>query len=79
MQALSGTLKTARRLGVVGFEGEHLMQGRDNHVLITLLDDSDKQYQIVVSDKGTSLCFDGQALSIKPLLPRRLLCFVKSQ
>ena len=52
MQALSGTLKTARRLGVVAFDGEHLMQGRDDHVVITLVDDSDKKYQIVVSDKG---------------------------
>lgn len=55
MQALSGTLKTARRLGVVGFQGEHLMQGRDDHTVITLLDDSDKKYDIVVSDKGVMM------------------------
>lgn len=60
MQALSGTLKTARRLGVVGFEGEHLMQGRDDKVLITLLDDSDKKYNIVVSDKGARVLLTWQ-------------------
>jgi hypothetical protein len=27
MEALSGTLKTARRLGIVSYEVEHLMQG----------------------------------------------------
>lgn len=36
-QALSGTLGTARRQGVVAFEGETLFQGAHDAVLIKLL------------------------------------------
>ena len=37
MEALSGTLKTARRHGVVAYEGEQLWQGASDAVTITLL------------------------------------------
>lgn len=37
MEALSGTLKTARRQGVVSYEGEALFQGSHDHVVVTLL------------------------------------------
>jgi hypothetical protein len=56
MPTLSGTLKTARRLGVVKFDGEHLLQGRDDGVAIELLDlrpaDEFVHYETKVSDKG---------------------------
>ena len=53
MPTLSGTLKTARRLGIVAFEGETLFQGASNKVDITLLDESDRSdYQVVVREKG---------------------------
>ncbi len=29
--------------GIVGYDVEHLMQGRDDHVKITLLNDDDKR------------------------------------
>lgn len=54
MPTLSGTLKTARRLGVVQYEGETLFQGASNHVVIVLLDESDDHpYDVVVSEKGS--------------------------
>lgn len=52
---LAGTLKTAQRLGVVGYETGHdspLLMGRDDDVLITLLDTSDHtHFNILVHDK----------------------------
>ncbi len=57
MPTLSGTLKTARRLGVVKFEGEHLLQGRDDAVVIELLDhrpaEDEVEYETKVSQKGS--------------------------
>jgi hypothetical protein len=55
MAMLSGTLKSARRMGVVQYEGEHLLQGRDNAVVITLLDTdpTEREYTVVVREKGS--------------------------
>lgn len=50
MQAVSSTLKTARRMGIVDYEGEHLLQGASDAVPIFLLDS--KPGDIVVSDRG---------------------------
>lgn len=55
MPTLSGTLVTARRLGVVQWEGEHLLQGRDNAVSITLAKDDvpgDHTYDVAVHGPG---------------------------
>lgn len=53
MSTLSGTLKTARRLGIVAFEGETLFQGASDKVDIALLDETDKaDYVIAVREKG---------------------------
>eukprot|EP01098_Paradermamoeba_levis_P006577 TRINITY_DN2735_c0_g1_i1.p2 TRINITY_DN2735_c0_g1~~TRINITY_DN2735_c0_g1_i1.p2 ORF type:complete len:224 (+),score=74.11 TRINITY_DN2735_c0_g1_i1:210-881(+) len=52
IDALSGVLKTARKVGVVAYEAEHLLQGRDDHAVIRLVHPDDKQYEIVVSEKG---------------------------
>ncbi len=53
MPTLSGTLITARRLGIVAFDGETLFQGASNKVDITLLDESDKSdYVVAVRAKG---------------------------
>jgi hypothetical protein len=40
MEALSGTLKTAKKAKVVTYEGESLFQGQSDHVIITLLKES---------------------------------------
>lgn len=40
MEALSGTLKTAKKQKVVKFEAEMLFQGQSDHVVITLLKDA---------------------------------------
>ncbi len=85
MPTLSGTLKTARRLGIVAFEGETLFQGVSNGVDITLLDESDKSdYAVVVREKGKHgketerdpFALDNQAKTItacarcgKPVMP----------
>lgn len=58
MPTLSGTLRSARRMGVVAYEGEHLLQGRDDACIITLLDvdtpaATEKAYAVVVQDKGS--------------------------
>ncbi len=36
-QALSGTLVTAKKKGIVAFDAEMLMQGRDDRATVTLL------------------------------------------
>jgi hypothetical protein len=53
MPTISGTLITARRLGIVAFEGETLFQGTSNKVDIVLLDETEKSdYVIAVRAKG---------------------------
>jgi hypothetical protein len=85
MPTLSGTLKTARRLGIVAFEGETLFQGVSNGVDITLQDESDRSdYTVVVREKGKHgketerdpFALDNQAKTIsacarcgKPVMP----------
>lgn len=53
MQAVSSTLRTARRLGVVTYEGEHLLQGSGDDVSIYLLEEEETQRDVVVSDRGS--------------------------
>jgi len=36
-ESLFGTMKAARKKGIINFKGELLLQGRDNNVEITLL------------------------------------------
>ena len=54
LPTLSGTLKTARRLHIVDYEGETLFQGASDNVEITLLDERREtvKYEIVVREKG---------------------------
>jgi hypothetical protein len=53
MQAVSSTLKTARRLDIVAYDGEHLLQGSSDSVLIHLLQEDDSaKLDVVVKDRG---------------------------
>ncbi|KAI9031102.1 costars-domain-containing protein [Hyaloraphidium curvatum] len=55
MQAVSSTCRTARRQGIVDYEGAHLLQGSSDGVPVFLLDDSeDTALDIVVSDRGNA-------------------------
>jgi hypothetical protein len=40
VQALSGTLNTAKKKGIVAYDAEMLLQGRDDGVTVTLLRDT---------------------------------------
>ncbi len=53
MQAVSSTLRTGRRLDVVAYEGEHLLQGSSDPVIIyLLLEDDSAKLDVVVKDRG---------------------------
>merc|ERR1711934_116493 len=39
LESLVGTLKAAKKRGIVAFEGQMLLQGAHDHVVITLLKD----------------------------------------
>lgn len=42
-EALVGTMKAAKRKGLIKFDGQFLLKGMHDHVIITLMDDGDNQ------------------------------------
>eukprot|EP00037_Helgoeca_nana_P029125 m.346400 g.346400 ORF g.346400 m.346400 type:complete len:403 (+) comp27908_c0_seq1:2-1210(+) len=54
-EALSGTCRTARRVGVVQYDVEHLWQGRDDDVVVTLLKDTHDTIPIPMRPSARSI------------------------
>lgn len=75
-EALSGTCRTARRVGVVQYDVEHLWQGRDDDVVVTLLKDTHDTIPIPMRPSARSiasewyLCFPTRCLQYVHVMPR---------